>query len=533
MVLDFMGIVRSNEALTRWAASRDAAVVARLKRAGGVFMTKTSVHELSLGCTTQSTLRGPAENPWSAHGATTGGAAGGAAAAVAARVAPLALAVDSTGDARAAAACCGTVAYRPSLNRYPTEGVLLSSSSLDVVSVMARTVEDVVLADTALCKRSAEEKMDEQDEAEAQAAVRIQAIARARRDRGRVQELKEERRKLELSKARGGDEGAAAAAGAVERKEEDQGKGGEEESKGGDAGEQHHVTYGEAEAAAATKVQAIIRGKQGRTKLRAQLEQEAKAREDEAALRIQTIARGRLSRKKVTELQTKRAGAAEAKARLRGARIGISREQFCKGADPCVMRAFDETCAKLAAEGAEIVELDLAEMAAVGRKLGLEAGGGGSEGAASGAGRAAGPRDPSFAVMAGAEDGFSVPAVASKVCEVVREHELLRELGMFISQQRLDDDREVVDDTPAPKGDDEEEEEAEDEEDGEGGEKKPKMMTIRTSIASVVDAIKAPSEEREMVDRGMRPVKALDRASYLFALVHARDAVRATMEKAI
>ena len=207
--------------------------------------------------------------------------------------------------------------------------------------------------------------------------------------------------------------------------------------------------------------------------------------------------------------------------------------QFCKGADPCVMRAFDETCAKLAAEGAEIVELDLAEMAAVGRKLGLEAGGSRSEGAASGAGRAAGPRDPSFAVMAGAEDGFSVPAVASKVCEVVREHELLRELGMFIAQQRLDEDREVVDDTPAPKGDDEEEEEAEEEEDGEGGEKKPKMMTIRTSIASVVGAIKAPSEEREMVDRGMRPVKALDRASYLFALVHARDAVRAAMEKAI
>jgi len=164
-------------------------------------MAKTSVHELCLGCTTRSTLRGPSENPWSSHGATTGGSAGGAAAAIAARIAPVALAVDSSGDARAPASCCGIVGFRPSVNRYPTEGILLSSSTLDAVSIMARTVEDIVLTDSAMCKASRGEGKDARDVEEEEAIVRIQSIARQRNARARVAQLKEEKRKLLLSRS--------------------------------------------------------------------------------------------------------------------------------------------------------------------------------------------------------------------------------------------------------------------------------------------------------------------------------------------
>ena len=41
------------------------------------------------------------------------------------------------------------------------------------------------------------------------------------------------------------------------------------------------------------------------------------------------------------------------------------------------------------------------------------------------------PVDPSFSVLTDDSDGYTVAAVAHKVCEVVREHELLRELSTF------------------------------------------------------------------------------------------------------
>ena len=102
-----------------------------------------------------------------------------------------------------------------------------------------------------------------------------------------------------------------------------------------------------------------MRGRQGRTQVREEQAKQAIERERQAAVRIQAIGRGRMARKRITALQTKRAGVAEAKAALEGVRIGIDREVLCGGADPCVMRAFDEACAKLAAEGAIIVDVKL------------------------------------------------------------------------------------------------------------------------------------------------------------------------------
>jgi len=59
------------------------------------------------------------------------------------------------------------------------------------------------------------------------------------------------------------------------------------------------------------------------------------------------------------------------------------------------------------------------------------------------------------------------------------------------------------------------------------------MITIRTTVASVVSSIQVPAAEREAIDRGMRPAHAIDRASYIFALVHAREAIRAEVEAAM
>lgn len=68
--------------LKDFVPEHDTEVVSRLRRAGLIFLGKTSTSEFGLLPTAEPRLFGPARNPW-ATGRTTGGSSGGSASAVA------------------------------------------------------------------------------------------------------------------------------------------------------------------------------------------------------------------------------------------------------------------------------------------------------------------------------------------------------------------------------------------------------------------------------------------------------------------
>ncbi len=125
-----------------YVSQQDSEVVKRLKNAGLVFFGKTNTPEFGLTPYTESSLYGPAHNPWKlTH--SPGGSSGGAAAAVAAGILPAASASDGGGSIRIPAACCGLFGMKPSRSRVtlgPRAGESWNGAS--VVHAITRSVRD-------------------------------------------------------------------------------------------------------------------------------------------------------------------------------------------------------------------------------------------------------------------------------------------------------------------------------------------------------------------------------------------------------
>jgi Asp-tRNA(Asn)/Glu-tRNA(Gln) amidotransferase A subunit family amidase len=116
----------------------DAAVVSRLRGAGGLLMGKTVTTELA------TYAPGKTRNPHNpAH--TPGGSSSGSAAVVAAGMAPLAIGSQTNGSIIRPASFCGVVGYKPSAGWISRAGVLVQSPALDQLGVYGRSVEDVAL----------------------------------------------------------------------------------------------------------------------------------------------------------------------------------------------------------------------------------------------------------------------------------------------------------------------------------------------------------------------------------------------------
>jgi len=125
--------------------SEDAALVAKLRAAGGVVLGKLRMHELGGGDTTVHPVYGATLNP---HNVThsVGGSSGGNGAALAALSASLTLCADSGGSCRSPAALNGVVGLRPSTGCFAGgRGVVGMGQHRDTVGVMARSVADVAL----------------------------------------------------------------------------------------------------------------------------------------------------------------------------------------------------------------------------------------------------------------------------------------------------------------------------------------------------------------------------------------------------
>ena len=125
----------------------DAAVVALLRRAGGMVLGKTVTTEFA------TFTPGVTANPHNpAH--TPGGSSSGSAAAVADGMVPVAFGTQTIGSVIRPAAYCGVVGYKPSFGLLPRVGVKAISDCLDTVGCFTRSVADAAYFVGALARRS-------------------------------------------------------------------------------------------------------------------------------------------------------------------------------------------------------------------------------------------------------------------------------------------------------------------------------------------------------------------------------------------
>lgn len=130
-------------------AGRDAAAVARLRRAGAVFVGKTNLHEFAFGTTNEDSAFGPARNPHDPS-RSPGGSSGGSAISVVTGMALASIGTDTGGSIRIPAAACGIVGLKPALGEVSTAGVVPLSRTFDHIGPLAQSVMDAWLVYRAL-----------------------------------------------------------------------------------------------------------------------------------------------------------------------------------------------------------------------------------------------------------------------------------------------------------------------------------------------------------------------------------------------
>ena len=103
-------------ALKDLIAPSDAPVVERMKAAGGIPIGRTNMPDFGLRINTESSLCGPAHNPWD-HSRTVGGSSGGEGAAIATGMSPIGLGNDIGGSVRNPAFANGIASIKPEIGR--------------------------------------------------------------------------------------------------------------------------------------------------------------------------------------------------------------------------------------------------------------------------------------------------------------------------------------------------------------------------------------------------------------------------------
>jgi len=133
-------------------APRDAAIVERIRGAGGIVIGKTHMVQFALGAWGTNAHMDTPRNPAGSAEETLvpGGSSSGSAVAVAAHLVPWAVGSDTGGSVRVPAAFCGIVGFKPTIDALPRAGVYPLSHSLDSLGLFALSVEDAALCFQAL-----------------------------------------------------------------------------------------------------------------------------------------------------------------------------------------------------------------------------------------------------------------------------------------------------------------------------------------------------------------------------------------------
>lgn len=125
-----------------YVADATAPVVQRLLDAGALYVGKTALDQFATGL---NGTRTPHTVPRSVYGGdlVSGGSSSGSALAVALGQVPFAVATDTAGSGRVPAALNGVVGYKPSRGLISTVGLVPACRSLDCISLMAGSVDDL------------------------------------------------------------------------------------------------------------------------------------------------------------------------------------------------------------------------------------------------------------------------------------------------------------------------------------------------------------------------------------------------------
>ncbi|QKJ86836.1 hypothetical protein PMPD1_1886 [Paramixta manurensis] len=133
------------------AASKDAAVVARLRQAGAVIVGKTNMTEFAYSGLGVNPHYGTPANAFDrAQRRIPGGSSSGAAVSVSDGMCFGAVGTDTGGSVRIPAALSGLTGYKPTARRIDRAGVLPLSPALDAVGVIAHDVRSCLLLDSVI-----------------------------------------------------------------------------------------------------------------------------------------------------------------------------------------------------------------------------------------------------------------------------------------------------------------------------------------------------------------------------------------------
>lgn len=121
----------------------DAPSVDRLRKAGAIFIGKSTTSEFGCKAVGDSPLTGFTRNPWSVEN-TAGGSSGGAAAMVSAGIVPYAIGTDGGGSIRIPASLCGIFGIKAQFGRVPVFPYS-ATPTLAHVGPLSRRVKDSAL----------------------------------------------------------------------------------------------------------------------------------------------------------------------------------------------------------------------------------------------------------------------------------------------------------------------------------------------------------------------------------------------------
>lgn len=129
------------------AREQPGPIVSAVMNQAPLLMGKTHTVELAFGGLGINRNWGTPINPWSPDGhRVPGGSSSGAGVSVITGTAALALGTDTAGSVRIPAAMTGTVGFKISVGRWPLDGVVPLSTTLDTPGLIARSVRDVAFA---------------------------------------------------------------------------------------------------------------------------------------------------------------------------------------------------------------------------------------------------------------------------------------------------------------------------------------------------------------------------------------------------
>ncbi len=136
----------ASKILDKFTPPYESTVTENLWNAGAIMLGKTNMDEFAMGSSNETSVYGPAINPWREKGSslelTPGGSSGGSSAAVAADLCLASTGTDTGGSIRQPAAFTGTVGLKPTYGRCSRWGIIAFASSLDQAGPITKTVRD-------------------------------------------------------------------------------------------------------------------------------------------------------------------------------------------------------------------------------------------------------------------------------------------------------------------------------------------------------------------------------------------------------